>query len=153
VARDIYGISEARQAARQRASAAAWPSLSQRLLLALVAWIPLAIAIGYGGAVATGCDRAAISCPSYLEPVQLVVIGLALAVLVALPRVAYVAALASVGLLAGSTLIVTAVWMLGLQRPLSSTVLAISSAVLLVIYLATASWIVAGGTRRRPWSA
>lgn len=153
VARDVEGISEARQQARQRASAAAWPSLSQRLLLALVAWIPLAIAIGYGGAVATGCDRAAISCPSYLEPVQLLLIGLALAVLVALPRVAYVAALATVGLLGGSALIVAGVWLLGLQRPISTFVLAISSALLLVIYLATATWIVAGRPRRRPWSA
>ena len=153
MARDAQGISEARQAARQRASAAAWPSLGQRLLLALVAWIPLAIAIGYGGAVATGCDRAALGCPSYLEPVQLILMALSLAVLVALPRVAYVAALATIGLLGGSALIVAGVWLLGLNRPLSSPVLAISSALLLVIYLATATWIVAGGPRRRPWSA
>lgn len=118
-----------------------------------MAWIPLAIAIGYGGAVATGCDRAAIGCPSYLEPAQLALGALAFALLVALPRVAYVAALATTSLLGGSALIVAGVWLLGLRPPLSGSVLAISSAVLLVIYLATATWIVAGGTPRRPWSA
>ena len=34
----------------------AWPSLKERLLYALLAWIPAAIVIGYSGAVVTGCD-------------------------------------------------------------------------------------------------
>ena len=153
VARDVHGISEARQAARQRASAAAWPSLGQRLVFAFVAWIPLALAIGYGGAVATGCDRAAIGCPSYLEPVQQLLTAVALGLLLALPRVAYVGALATVVLLGASALIVAGAWLIGLRPPLPSSVLAISSALLLLIYLATATWIVAGGPRRRPWSA
>lgn len=153
VARDPGAVAQARRDASQRARATAWPSFGQRLGFALIAWIPFALVIGYGGAVATGCDRAAVSCPRYLEPAQAILIALALALLVALPRVAYVAALATLGLLGAALVIVAGAWFFGLRAPLPAPVLAVSSAVLLVIYLATASWIVAGGPRRRPWSA
>ena len=41
---------------QRRTNAASWPSLKERLLYALMAWIPAGLVIGYGGAAATGCD-------------------------------------------------------------------------------------------------
>jgi curved DNA-binding protein CbpA len=152
VVRDAESISEVRAAARERVLAARWPSLGQRLLYALLAWIPIALLIGYGGAWATGCDRASVACPPELATFQTISIALALGLLVAMPRLAYALTLAAVGLLIGALALVIGIWVLGLRPPLSPWVLAVSTALLLVVHLAVATWVLSGGVRR-PWAA
>jgi curved DNA-binding protein CbpA len=151
VAHDAQTINEVRAAAREQELAARWPSLGQRLLYALLAWIPLAVLIGYGGAVATGCDRAAASCPSELAVGQALAMGISLIVLLALPRLAYAFAVAAAGLLLASLALVVTVWFTGLRPPLAPQLLSISTVVLLMVYLALASWVLSGSTRR-PWA-
>lgn len=152
VLRDAETISEARASARQRMIDARWPSLGQRLLYALVGWLPLALLIGYGGAWLSGCDRASVGCPAELAPIQTVAIALSLGLLVALPRLAYaLAAATAVALLAGVALVI-GIWFLGLRPPLPPSVLAVASALLLVVHLAVASWFLSRGARR-PWPA
>lgn len=150
--RDADGINRVKAAARERELAARWPTLGQRLLYALLAWAPIALVIGYGGAAVTGCDRASVACPPELATIQTVAIALVLGLLVALPRLAYALALATAGLLVGALALVVGIWFLGLRPPLSPMTLAISSALLLVIHLAVATWVL---SRRasRPWAA
>lgn len=152
VVHDAESISEIRAAARERALAARWPSLGQRLLYALLAWIPIALLIGYGGAWATGCDRAAVECPPGLATFQTVSIALTLGLLVALPRLAYALTLAAAGVMIGALALVVGSWVLGLRPPLSPSVLAVSTVLLLVVHLAVATWVLSGGVRR-PWAA
>lgn len=153
VARDLAGISDARAAARRREQAARWPTLAQRLVLALIAWIPAALAIGFGGALATGCDRAAVSCPPNFETLQAVAMAAVMGLLVALPRVSYVAAMATAALAVAGVAVILGVWLLGLRPPLPGPVLALASVSLLILYLATVAWIVADRSGVRPWSA
>jgi hypothetical protein len=80
-----------------------------------------------------------------------VLIALALGVLVALPRLAYTAALATTGMVAAAILVVIGTWLVGLQPPLPVPVLAIVAVLLLIVYLATASWALSDGPRLRPW--
>ena len=152
VVRDAGTISEVRAAARQELLAQRWPSLGQRMLYALLAWLPVALLIGYGGAWVSGCDRAAISCPPELALLQPVAIALALGVLVALPRLAYALAVATAGVMLAGILLVIGIWLLGLRPPLPPSVLALSSALLLVVHLAVATWVLSRGARR-PWAA
>jgi hypothetical protein len=123
------------------------------MTLALLAWLPIATIIGYGGSIATGCDRAAVTCPAQLELVQSVLITLALGLLVVLPRLAYVAAIATAGLIVAAMAIVVGAWFAGIQPPLPVPALAVVAVVLGIVYLATASWALADGPRQRPWSA
>ena len=52
VAHTTEEVNAARAAAERTKRAAAWPSLRERLLGALIAWVPLALLIGYGGPAA-----------------------------------------------------------------------------------------------------
>ncbi|CAN5829153.1 hypothetical protein BH24CHL6_BH24CHL6_00670 [soil metagenome] len=151
VRHNAESISEARAAARRQALAARWPSLGQRLLYALLAWLPVALLIGYGGAWATGCDRASVGCPAELASLQTVAIALALGLLVALPRLAYTLAAATAGALLAGLVLVFGIWALGLRPPLPASALIVSSALLLVVHLAVAGWFLARGARR-PWA-
>jgi len=151
VARDAQSINEVRAAAREQELAARWPTLGQRLLYAALAWIPLAVLIGYGGAVVTGCDRAAVSCPNELAVGQALAMAVSLIAMLALPRLAYAFAVAAAGLLLASLALVVTVWFAGLRPPLAPQLLAISTVVLLMVYLALASWVLSGSTRR-PWA-
>jgi curved DNA-binding protein CbpA len=153
VARDAQSIAQARSTARDASRAAAWPNLTERLAFAFLAWLPVAILIGYAGSVVTGCDRAAVSCPPQLEAVQSVLIVAALAMFVALPRLAYIAALGAAGLIVGAMALVLGAWFAGVRPPLPLPVLAVVGVVLAIVYLATASWALADGPRRRPWVA
>jgi curved DNA-binding protein CbpA len=148
VLRDAESIGQVRAAARREALAARWPSLGQRLLYALLAWLPVALLIGYGGAWATGCDRASVSCPAELAPIQTVAIALALGLLVALPRLAYALAAATAGALLAGMALVFGIWALGLRPPLPSSVLLVSSALLLLVHLTVAGWFLTRGARR-----
>jgi curved DNA-binding protein CbpA len=152
VAHDAESIGEVRAAARERALGAHWPTLAQRLLYASLAWLPIALVIGHGGAVATGCDRAAVSCPPELATVQTVAIALALGLLVALPRLAYALAMATAGVIAAGVALVAAIWLLGVRPPLTPAVLAVSSVLLLIVHLAVASWVLSRSSGGRRWA-
>ena len=155
VARDARSIHRVREQFRRRTSAQAWPSLRERLFYALLAWIPFAILIGYGGSVALGCDRASasLSCPANLETAQAVAIALVLGLLVALPRVAYVGALASIGALLVGLLVVGLMAFSGVRLPLSMEETALVGAALGVSYLATAVVVLVRDRGSRPWHA
>jgi hypothetical protein len=153
ISRDPRRIPVIREAWRRRMSAATWPSLGERLLLALVAWAPIALVVGFGGAAASGCATGLPSCPQNLATIQAVTIALALGLLVALPKVAYAGALASVGALFVGLGIVGALALLGADVPLSVET---SAAVLLALlggYAATGALVVLRGDATRPWYA
>lgn len=155
VARDARSIHRVREQFRRRTNAQAWPSLRERLFYALLAWIPIATLIGYGGSVAFGCDRASASlnCPANLETGQAVAIALVLGLLVALPRVAYVGALASIGALLVGLLAVGLMAFSGVRPPLSMEDTALVAAALTAAYLATALIVLVRDRRSRPWHA
>ncbi len=155
VARDARSIHRVREQFRRRVNAQAWPSLRERFFYALLAWIPIAILIGYGGSVALGCDRASASlnCSANLETGQAVAIALVLGLLVALPRIAYVGALASIGALLVGLLVVGLLAFSGVRPPLSMEETALVAAALTAAYLATATIVLVRDRSSRPWHA
>jgi curved DNA-binding protein CbpA len=150
VAHSTEQVNAARAATQRAKRAAAWPSLRERLLIALIAWVPLALLIGYGGSAATACDRFAASCPAWYAPLQTVFIAMALGLLVALPRVAYVAAFASLSTL-GASIVLVALLALGrIQPPLPEGIAIGGLAVLITVYILTAV-VVALNRSQLPW--
>ncbi|HUG49305.1 MAG TPA: J domain-containing protein [Candidatus Limnocylindria bacterium] len=144
-------IHEVRAAARRQALASRWPSLSQRLLYAFLAWLPLALLVSYGGSLVTGCERASVACPPELAFVQTGITLGALGLLLALPRLAYALTVATAGVLLTGVALVVGIWFLGLRPPLPPSLLALSSVFLLVVHLALASWVLSRGAGR-PWA-
>ncbi|MDP8905629.1 MAG: hypothetical protein M3N29_10040, partial [Chloroflexota bacterium] len=135
IARDSDHVSRLRAAGRRAARSASWPTLGQRLLYALLAWVPLAVVIGYGGAALAGCDRSAAACPPWFVPGQSVVSALALGALVALPRVAFVAAAAGVGTIVSAAATVLALAVLGRQPVLTAALVGSAMLLLAALYL------------------
>ena len=151
VAHDANTIHEARKSWQRRTNAASWPSLKERLIYALIAWIPLAILIGYGGAAASGCDVAMSSCPSMVETSQAVAIALVLGLLVGLPRVAYVGAMAAIGGLLVGVVLIVVFSLTGLTVPLSVEITAIFAALLAIAYVGSGAFVLLRNRRHRPW--
>ena len=152
VTRDAREVVHARDRFLRRLRAETWPSLTERLLYALLAWLPIAAVIGYGGSVVTGCERGALDCPANLETVQAVLIALSLGLLVALPKLAYVGAMATVGGLLAAAVGVGAIIMIGVPLPLSIVVVAIVGVVALAGYLLTGVGVVLRDPLTRPWN-
>jgi curved DNA-binding protein CbpA len=152
VSRDAQQIFRAREAFRRRLAAPAWPSLRQRLVYALLAWIPIAIAVGYGGSVYAGCDVASIGCPPDLATFQTIALALSLGLLVALPRLAYVGAIAALGAFAVGLVAVGAIALLGVQQPLSPQALQVIVGGLAAGYLGAAAVVLLRNPRTRPWA-
>ena len=96
----------------------AWPGVPERIAFALAGWLPPALAIGYGGAAVSGCERAAVSCPGFLEPLQGVVIAALLLALMLRPRIGYLAAMGGAGLAVGAGLVAVTYSVLGVAQPL-----------------------------------
>ena len=153
LAHDARELHRVREDVRRRTNAASWPGLGERLLYALVAWAPIAIVIGFGGAAATGCTTARPACPAYLETAQAMGIALVLGLLVALPKLAYVAAVASVGALFVALGVVALMALVGVDVPLSVELSALVGGVLLLAYAATALLVVFRDPAARPWYA
>jgi len=152
VSRDAHRIHQVRQAWRRRTSAASWPTLRERLLYALLAWVPAALAIGYGGALTTGCDVARpTDCPAYLETAQAVSIALVLGLLVALPKVAYVGAVAAIGALFVGLLVVGMMAVTGVRVPLTPELTALLGGAMAAAYAATGALILLRDPETRPW--
>jgi curved DNA-binding protein CbpA len=150
VAHTAEQVNAARAAADRARRAATWPSLRERLLAALIAWVPLALLIGYGGSAAGGCDHFAANCPTWFAPLQTVLIALTLGLLVALPRIAFIAAVASLATLAASIILVATLAMGRLEPPLPAGVAAVGFIVLVAVYAATALF-VAVNRSQLPW--
>ena len=123
----------------RRALPAAWPSLVQRFGFALVAWIPVAALV------------AALSAASGDELVGLALTVASLGLLLAVPRVAYIAALATLLVLVIGGLFVGGMLVFG-SRPSLDGLTTFIGGLLLVGYLATAAAVVIGPSTLRPWS-
>ena len=150
VAHDANTIHRARRSWQRRTNAATWPSLKERLIYALVAWIPLAILIGYGGATVTGCDGLN-ECPSMIETTQALAIALVLGLLVGLPKVAYVGTMAAIGGLLVGLVIVGVYSLTGVSLPLSIEMTALLAASLAIAYLGSAAFVLLRRRSSRPW--
>lgn len=150
VAHTTEQVNAARAAADRAKRAAAWPRLRERLLGALIAWVPLALLIAYGGSAAGGCDHFAASCPAWLEPLQTVLIALTLGLLVALPKIAFVAAVASLATLSASIVLVATLALGRFEPPLPSAVATVGFIVLVAVYAVTAT-VVAVNRSQLPW--
>jgi curved DNA-binding protein CbpA len=123
----------------RRALPAAWPSLFQRFAFALVAWLPIAALV------------AALGAASGDELMGLALTVASLALLLAFPRVAYVAALATLLVLVIGGLFVGGMLVFG-SRPTLEGLMTFIGGLLLVGYLATAAAVVFGPGTLRPWS-
>jgi curved DNA-binding protein CbpA len=124
----------------RRSVASRWPSLIQRFGYAIIAWLPIA------GLVA------AASVTSGDELVGLALTTASLGLLLAVPRVAYIAALATLLTLLIGGLFVGGMLLTGKLPPLDDLAV-FGGGMLLVGYLATAAVVVIGPHSLRPWSA
>lgn len=153
VAHDAEQITAVRQMARERRRAAEWPSLGQRARFALLAWLPLALLIGYGAPHALGCGETG-SCPPTMAAGQALTASAALALLLALPRLAFVLAVASAGVIVAGGTALLGSWLLGVRAPQAAALpgwaIAGGAIVLLAAYLVTATWLLTD-RRRLPW--
>jgi hypothetical protein len=115
--------------------------MAQRLTYAFIAWLPFASLIVLA-ATAAPVD----------EVIQATLLALTLAVFFAVPRLAYVAGAATLGLLAVGALLIGALALLGVPLPLNMAVTAVLGAALALGYLATAGMVALGPPSLRPWT-
>lgn len=73
------------------------PSLRSRLVRGSVAWLPIALGIGWGLGELSGCGRFAATCDPSVTPISWAVQLTVLALLILLPRVARIGVLATAG--------------------------------------------------------
>ena len=117
-----------------------WPTIGQRLLYSLIGWIPLAALIALATTDAFG-DMAA-------SGLAAVVLG----ILVVVPRVAYVAAVAGVCVLVTGGLFVGALAMSGSGLSAAAGLATAVAGFIVVGYAATAAILLLGPQSLRPWS-
>jgi curved DNA-binding protein CbpA len=150
IARDSAHVSMLRAMARRAARSARWPSLGQRLLYALLAWVPLAALIGYGGVAVAGCEVGASACPAWFVPAQSVVSALVLGLLVALPRLAFLGAAAGFGTFTVGLALALGLGLLERRPPLTPAVVGAVGLFLLAIYLGIVTALLLN-PRALPW--
>ena len=121
------------------AAAAAWPSLGQRLGFALIAWLPVAALIAVAATERTNA----------LIPAALM--ALSLVIFFGVPRLAYLAGVATIGLLIVGVVFIGALAIAGVGLPLSAGLTASVLGALAVGYLATAGLVLLGPPSLRPW--
>jgi hypothetical protein len=148
VARDPESVSHAREQFLRRLRAQHWPNIKERMLYALAAWVPVAVLIGYGGAVGTGCDRGLLGCPPQLEVVQAALIGASLLVFTLVPKAAYYGAIGTLGMLITAAVAVGVVAFMNVPLPLSIELVAIVGILMVLAYLASAGFAMLRGG---PW--
>ncbi|HEY5521089.1 MAG TPA: DnaJ domain-containing protein [Candidatus Limnocylindrales bacterium] len=119
---------------------APWPTIGQRLLYSLIGWIPLAALIALATTDAFG-DMAA-------SGLAAVVLG----ILVVVPRVAYVAAIAGVCVLFIGGLFVGALAISGSGLSTAAGLATAVSGFIVIGYAATAAILLIGPASLRPWS-
>ncbi|HYI23545.1 MAG TPA: DnaJ domain-containing protein [Candidatus Limnocylindrales bacterium] len=148
VARDPVSVGRAREQFLKRLRAQHWPNLKERLLYALVAWLPIAVLIAFGGTVGAGCDSGPLGCPPQVELAQAGLIGLALLAFVLLPKLAYFGALGTLGMLVAAAASVTVIAFVEAPLPLSIELVALVGGAMLVGYFVSAGIAAARGG---PW--
>jgi len=142
VARDAFEVARARESFVRRLRGQSWPSLSHRLLLALLAWLPVAGLLTYGASAAERYD----------ESVMALAMALSLVALVALPRLAYFAALGTIGAALGAAAGVAVLAVLGARMPPTSQSITTVAVVVVAAYFATIGAVLLLGQRARPWT-
>jgi curved DNA-binding protein CbpA len=154
VAHDAETITTVRAMARERDQAAHWPTLSQRLRIAALAWLPIALLVAYGGPVAAGCADAPAGCAQLLTAAQSAIATGTLAALVALPRLAYIGAVASSAIIVSGGTALLGAWLLGVRPPQAASLpgwaILTGAIVLLGAYVVAAAWLL-GERSRLPW--
>jgi curved DNA-binding protein CbpA len=124
----------------RRSIVAAWPTLGNRFTYALVAWLPIAAIM------------VAASAEMFDQNVPMAFIVISLGVLLAVPRLAYVAAVATVLALVIGGLFVGGLVLAG-RLPSIDAISVFIGVLLVVAYVATAAVIAIGPRTLRPWSA
>ncbi len=124
----------------RRSIARPWPSLIQRFGFALFAWLPIAALVALAGTA---------SADELIGPGLILA---SLAVLVAVPRVAYIAALATLLVVVVGGLFVGGLALLGTPLPVDRLLFFLGG-MLVVGYIATATVVAVGPASLRPWSA
>ncbi|HEY7024227.1 MAG TPA: J domain-containing protein [Candidatus Limnocylindrales bacterium] len=124
----------------RRALPAPWPNVPQRLAYALVAWVPMAAVIAAG--FANGTQLALASA----------LMAASLVLLVVLPRIAYIGAVATVLVLVIGGLFIGGALFAGASPSLERLAFYVG-VLLLVGYVGTAAAVVLGPSTLRPWSA
>ncbi len=123
----------------RRSIAAPWPSLIQRFSFALIAWLPIAAVVAVASSLSGD------------ELMGLALTVASLGLLLVVPRVAYIAAVATLLVLIVAGLFVGGMLLLG-SRPSVDLMATFVGGMLLVGYLVTAAVVVIGPASLRPWS-
>lgn len=148
VARDPERVAHVREEYMRRTRALAWPSLRQRLLYALVAWLPLAALVGYGAFASAGCGVSAVDCPPAMEVGLIAFVGLLLVLLVVLPKVAYAGALGTIVMLLGAAVATGVLAYMRAPLPPATAALIVLGVVMGVAYVTT---VLVVTVRGGPW--
>ena len=126
----------------RRAAGGHWPSLPQRLGLALIAWLPIVVLAAYAGSIAPNEEIG-----------MLLLMAVGLLALVAAPRLAYVGSVATLGLLVVGGLFIGGLAVAGIRLPLGTGLTAAVGGALVLGYVAIAGTVALGPSSLRPWSA
>jgi hypothetical protein len=123
--------------------------------LATFGWVPLAIVIVAFLGFATGCETASASCSRGILPVQLGILTGALLALLVVPRLAYLAASGTLGLVAAAVALVAVYMVLGVAQPIPEPLVALALLVWIggylgAVVLAASDWPVPRPWRQRP---
>ena len=128
----------------------AWPSVGERLLLATVAWLPIAVVIGVTGRAAAGCDELA-GCSPLVEPLMVLGVATALLGFAAFPKLAYLGAVGTLSGLLGILPLLFIAAMTGVLRDAEPPLVAGAAAVSAAAYVLVAWWAWRDGPQPRPW--
>jgi curved DNA-binding protein CbpA len=148
VARDPERVAHVREEYMRRTRALQWPSLRQRLLYALLAWLPLALLVGYGYTQYTGCGPLLLECSQSAEPALLVTVGVLLLLLVILPKVAYVAAMGTIAMVAAALVATGILAYMRAPLPPATAALIVLAVVMAIAYTVT---VLVVTVRGGPW--
>jgi len=125
-----------------RARIPAASPIARRVAEASLAWLPFAVAIGYGTPAMAGCSTLEGSCPEALPALQTAAAVLTLALLVAFPRVARIGAVAAVAALSLAVPLLGAAALSGALPPSPAVAVAALSLVAL-------AYLIGGGVAAR----
>ncbi|MBA2255498.1 MAG: hypothetical protein H0W07_10340 [Chloroflexi bacterium] len=126
--------------------------MGERITIAVLAWVPLALVIGYGGGWISGCDRAAVSCPDATEPIQTGLLVATLALLVLLPRVAYLAAWGAAAVMLTGLVLALPASIVGNRLPIPMPFLGAGAGLLVAVYAVGVVLAARDRPIPRPWT-
>ncbi|HET7678298.1 MAG TPA: DnaJ domain-containing protein [Candidatus Limnocylindrales bacterium] len=129
-----------------------WPTPTERVTVAVLGWLPLAVGIAYGGGAVSGCGSASFGCPDYAEPLQGAAILGALLLLLVLPRIGWLAAAGTVGLGAASVALLSVYALVQVPQPMPEPYVLLAVVVGLSSYLFAAWQAARDRPLPRPWA-